>query len=541
MKKLYSVFLAILCGTTGFSQVPNHNVTLANNYVYTGQSLSNIWYYVDELGNEYALVGAQNGIAILNVTNPLAPVPVCQLSGPSSTWREIKTVGNYAYVTTESGSVGLQIVDLNPLPAAPTVSDVYYWTPTINSQTLSTIHALHAEAGRLYLYGSNIGAKGVIIADVSGTPTVPVYLGMWNVNYVHDGYVRNNKCYAGHIYAGQFSIMDVSNPASIPTAVPTQTTPGAFTHNTWLATQNDDTLYTTDEVNNSYLTSYDISNPGNIKELDRVQSQNAGGGSIVHNTHIIRKNNNDFAVTSWYKDGIVITDCGRPWNLINVAWYDTYTQGSGSGFNGCWGVCPFLPSGTIVASDMANGVFVLTPTYQRACYLEGTITDFVTGLPINGASVVINTISVNTTSISSGFYATGYHLSGNYTATYSKTGYFPQTVNVVLSNGVVTIQDIQLVPLNVGLSDTPSESDKISVTPNPFSGNASLYYDFHQGFTGGDILVKDLLGRTLLTYNVSDPTGAVVLDANLSPGTYLVHAFEHRHPIGKTVKFIKLN
>lgn len=447
MKKLITLLLTAGFASGVFAQAPNYNITLANNYVYSGQSLSNIWYYVDEFNNEYALVGAQNGISIVNVTNPNAPVQVCQLSGPSSTWREIKTWGNYAYVTTESGSVGLQIVDLNPLPAAPTVSNVYYWTPTISGDQLTTIHALHADAGRVYLYGSDVGVGGVLIADVSTTPTAPVYLGRWNQNYVHDGYVRNNKCYAGHIYDGWFSIMDVSNPASIPTGVPTQSTPGNFTHNTWLATGNDDTLYTTDEVNNSYLTSYDISNPANIKELDRIQSQNAGGGSVVHNTHILNVGGNDYAVTSWYKDGVVITDVGRPNNMVNVAWYDTYTQGSGGGMSGCWGVCPFLPSGTIVATDMSNGLFVLAPTYQRACYLEGVITDFVTGLPINNATTLINTINISDASDATGWYGTGYAVAGTYSVTYSKAGYIPQTVNVTLNNGQVTIQNIQLVPL----------------------------------------------------------------------------------------------
>ncbi|MCC7303179.1 MAG: choice-of-anchor B family protein [Bacteroidia bacterium] len=447
MKKILTIAAMVLLSLAGWAQAPNYNITLAANMTYSGQSLSNIWYYVDELGNEYALVGAQNGISIVNVTNPSAPVQVVQLSGPSSSWREIKTWGNYAYVTTEDGSVGLQIVDLNPLPAAPTVSNVYYWTPTINSQTLSTIHALHIDAGRVYLYGSNIGVGGVLIADISTTPTAPVYLGRWNQNYVHDGFVRNNKCYAGHIYDGWFSIMDVSNPASIPTAVPTQSTPGNFTHNTWLATNNDDTIYTTDEVNNSYLTSYDISNPNNIKELDRIQSQNTGGGSIVHNTHIINVGGNDYAVTSWYKDGVVITDVGRPKNMVNVAWYDTYTQGSGGGFSGCWGVNPFLPSGHLIASDINNGLFVLAPTYQRACYLEGVVTDFVTGLPINTASIVITTPNITSASDPSGWYGTGYAVAGTYSVTYSKPGYVSQNINVTLANGQVTIQNVQLVPI----------------------------------------------------------------------------------------------
>ncbi len=444
--KIYSFLLASLAGVAMLGQT-NLNVTLADQLVYTGQSLSNIWYYVDEFNNEYALVGAQNGISIVNVTNPANVVQVCQLTGPSCSWREIKTVGNYAYISSECGNGGLQIVDLNPLPTAPTMANVVNWTPTIMSTTMTTIHALHAEAGRLYLYGSDVGNGGVIVADVSTTPMAPVYLGNYNASYVHDGYVRNNKCYAGHIYDGWFSIMDVSNPASIPTSFPTQSTPGNFTHNTWLASGNDDTIYTTDEVGGSYLTSYDISNPGNIQELDRIQSQNPGSGSIVHNTHILNVNGNDYAVTSWYKDGIVITDCGRPNNLVNVGWYDTYTQGAGGGFAGCWGVNPFLPSGTIVVSDINNGLFVLSPTYIRACYLEGLITDFSTSAPINNATVTITTPNITDNSDATGFYGTGYATAGTYSVTYSKAGYISQTVSVTLTNGVVTIQNIQLVPL----------------------------------------------------------------------------------------------
>ena len=68
-------------------------------------------------------------------------------------------------------------------------------------------------------------------------------------------------------------------------------------------------------ITNSFLTSYDVSDPSNINELDKIQS-NAGSGSIVHNTHIINVNGNDFAVTSWYRDGSTITDVSRPHNMI---------------------------------------------------------------------------------------------------------------------------------------------------------------------------------------------------------------------------------
>src|SRR6185503_5322829 len=136
-----------------------------------------------------------------------------------------------------------------------------------------------------------------------------------------------------------------------PVLVATQVTPGAFTHNTWL-TDNSHVLLTTDEVSNAYLTAFDISDPFNITELDRIQSQFPGSGSIVHNTHV----RNDFAVTSWYRDGITVVDVSRPANMITTGYYDCNATLSGSGFNSVWGVYPYLPSGNIIISDIEQGL-----------------------------------------------------------------------------------------------------------------------------------------------------------------------------------------
>ncbi|MBK5283796.1 MAG: hypothetical protein JJE25_00200, partial [Bacteroidia bacterium] len=188
----------------------NLNITLGANLPYPGQPLANIWGYVDTVGNEYALVGAANGLSIVNVTNPNAPFQVIQIPGPVSDWREIRTWGPYAYVTSEGGG-GLQIVDLRNLPGTnlPAIN----WNPVISGTTLTTIHALHIDAGKIYLYGSNVGSGGILIASLTN-PVSPVYLGRYNVDYVHDGFVRNNKCYAGRIYAGECSVIDVSTPAT---------------------------------------------------------------------------------------------------------------------------------------------------------------------------------------------------------------------------------------------------------------------------------------------------------------------------------------
>ncbi len=442
MKKFLLISFAAISFISAQAQL---NLTVASQYIFgNNQSCSNIWGYVDGQGNEYALVGAEDGMAIVNVTVPTNPVLVTQIPGPSCSWREIKTIGNYAYITSECGSIGLQIVNLTNLPS--TNLAVATWTPNITQLggTLSTIHELHATGNKLYLYGHNLGNKGIIIADVTNNPMAPTYVGNYNGDYVHDGEVRGNTCYGAHVYGGYFSVMDVTNPAA-PVINQTQNTPNNFTHNTWTSTDGTK-LYTTDEVSNSYLASYDISNINNIQLLDRVQVT-PGSGSIVHNTYTINVGGNDYEVASWYKDGVVIVDVGRPSNMVVVGYNDIYPSGSGGGFNGTWGVYPYLPSGNIITSNIEDGLRVLAPTYVRACYLEGVVTDFVTTLPINAATITITSLNITDNSISNGNYGVGTATAGTYSVTYSKAGYISQTFNETLTNGNVTLRNVALVPL----------------------------------------------------------------------------------------------
>jgi choice-of-anchor B domain-containing protein len=428
----------------------NLNLVQRSHYPYPGKTCANIGGYVDGAGNEYALVGVSDGLSIVDVTNPAAPVEVKKIPNIDNLWKEVKVYGDYAYVTTEGGG-GLQIVNMSSLPNAAGV--VYHnWEPTIpgaGGGVLGSIHALHIDGHFVYLYGSNLFNGGAIAADLTD-PWNPVYAGVYEVGagnqaYVHDGYVRNDTLYAGHIYAGYFSIVDFTNK-SAPVEIANQFTPNNFTHNTWLSTDSK-ILFTTDEVDGSFVTSYDITDPTNIIELDRIQS-NPGSMSIGHNTHIIRVGGNDYAVTSWYKDGLTIIDAGRPGNLIQVGNYDNYA-GTGGGFQGNWGVYPYLPSGNIIASNIEDGLYVYTPTYERACYLEGTVTDSVTGLPINGAGIQILATSVLENSGISGNYATGLPSpGGTYSVTYSKAGYYSKTLTgVTLAPAAVTLRNVALSPI----------------------------------------------------------------------------------------------
>lgn len=471
MKHTFLPVFIFLFSAVAFAQ--NLNLTLKSHFPYAGQTLSNIHGWVDTAdGKEYALVGAQNGLSIVDVSNPSVPVEIIQIPGPSSSWREIKTVGNYAYVTTEDGNIGLQIVDLTNLPN--TNLAVATWKPLIGVDSLETIHALHADNGKVYLYGSNVGNQGAIIADVTTNPMAPVYLGSYDPRYIHDGYVRNDTLYAGHIYDGECSVVDVKNPAA-PNLLAIFQTPHRFTHNTWLSA-NSKICFTTDEKADTYLAAFDVSNLGNIFETDRIQT-NPGSNSIVHNTHIIQKGAIDYAVTSWYTEGVTIVDCSRPNNLVQVGKYDTDTTSTG-GFNGCWGVYPYLPSGTIVASDIDNGLFVFSPTYVRACYLEGTVKDCNTGNAVSGVNVSLQVVTPESNSYAditdyAGKYEVGIAAADTYLVVFSKPGYVSDIDTVVLSAGIVNVHDVLLCPLDL-FTYTGTVYDSLTIQGIP-NANVSIY------------------------------------------------------------------
>jgi len=442
LRLLFAPVVFLISAQALFSQ--DFNIQLRGTLDYPGQTLANICGYAKN-GQEYALVGASKGLSIVNVTNPANPVQVVQIPGPDNLWKEIKVYRDFAYVTSEGGG-GVQIVDLSKLPNPNLDYHNYTGTGEIAGQ-LNEIHALHIDetAGFLYTYGGNFSSARV--HDLKADPYNPVYAGKFDqLGYIHDGYVDNDTLYACHINTGIMSVVDMRDKAN-PVLLGSVETPSRFAHNSWLLS-NRTTVLTTDERVPSFLTAYDVSDPGDIRELDRF-STNDGNGSIGHNTHIL----NDWAITSWYTDGLNIVDAHRPENLVMVGQYDTWPA-TGAAFDGCWGVYPYLPSGNLIATNIPNTnggtgrLFVLTPTYQRACYLEGRILDGCTGQPLTGAEIKLNGTGIAPVKFSrnNGTFKTGQAQSGLVPVIVSKAGYISQLVNVNLVPGQVVELNLTLEP-----------------------------------------------------------------------------------------------
>lgn len=431
------IFCLLFLNSPLFSQVNIDSISHIDYQALHAANLNDVWGYVDEVGNEYAIVGTSKGTSIVDVTIPSAPVEIYWLPGSESIWRDPSVNGDFAYVTTEALD-GLTIIDLSPLPASTALPSTLYTGP-IGSPWQSAHTCFVDENGYAYIFGANRGNGGAIILDVQTNPMNPIEVGVFDDWYVHDGFVRNDTMYLAHISDGHFSLVDVTIK-SVPVLLGMQTTPGNFTHNIWPSTDGK-FVFTTDEISGAYIASYDITDPLNIFEVDRIQNS-PGQGVLPHNTHVL----NNYLVTSYYSDGITIHDITNPHNMVLVGSYDTYPTQTTS-YDGCWGVYPFLPSGTILAADITEGLFILAPTYVQAAYLEGNVIDALSSLPIANVAVQIIGNDQVDYSISNGDYATGILTDGSYSVTYSKVGYFPQTVNVTLTQAIIVLQNIQLVPI----------------------------------------------------------------------------------------------
>ncbi len=420
------------------------NMELVANVSYN-EDCNDIWGFVDPNGIEYAILGLRTATAVLSLEDPANPQQLAYIEGSSSTWRDMKHWGDFVYVTTDDGDDGLLIIDMSE---APTTITSRYWKPelTVNGETdsLERCHNLYIdENGYCYISGSReLNGGGVIIFDVHSTPGQPIYVGAADNRYSHDNFVRGDTLWSADINAGFFSVTDVSDKTN-PVTLAVQPTSFVFTHNIWMS---DDGKYafTTDEKKHAFVDAFDVTDLGNIKKIDSYRPKDTEGtGVIPHNTHYY----NGYLVTSWYTDGIKIIDAHKPDNLVEVGNYDTNTDYT-TGFHGCWGAYPFLPSGLMLASDIENGLFVFRPNLVRACYLEGKATDAVNLFPVSNVNVTIQSTFVNEAfSDLMGDYKTGLAQPGMYMATYSKSGYEPQTLPVTLVAGEITTQDVQLQPI----------------------------------------------------------------------------------------------
>jgi len=342
----------------------NKNVSLMS-HLHNYAAYSNIWGYTSDDGREYALLGANTGLSIIDITSPRLPVEVAFVPGPGPTsWREIKTWAHYAYVVSEGTSptkyTGIQVVDLSKLPQVSYHSA--YWDGVAAGNARAHTVAVDS-AGYLYIQGGTatlgggLNQGGVRILSLAD-PNAPVSVGLYTVFYVHDSFAKGNLLFCSNYYqGGHVDILDISDRTR-PKLLTTLAYPDGGSHNS-ATTEDGRYLITTDEKTGKTVKFWDIqvlwdNNPDNDNNIELVAEYIGDPAQIAHNVHV----KGHYAYISHYAEGVKVLDISNPRAPVEVGSYDTYPQ-SGSGFVGAWGVFPYFRSGNFVVSDMQTGLYVL--------------------------------------------------------------------------------------------------------------------------------------------------------------------------------------
>jgi len=353
-------------------------------------SASNLWGFADlDDGREYAVLGHRNGTAVYDVTNPGAPVLVGNVPGNASLWREVKVYQvadpgggphrAYAYVTTEAPNSGLQILDLSNLPAGVTLANTLMdfgssHTVMISNVDYATMAALPGREAFLFIAGANVAGGAYRIYSLTN-PAAPVLVTPppAGTGYMHDSTsmiirdARTTQCASGHdpcevlvdFNETTVDLWDVTDKAA-PFKLSSTTYPTAsYVHSGW-PTEDQRYIVVHDELDelrrglNTHIYTLDI---GSLAAPTLVTSYTGPLTATDHNGYA--KGNRYYV--SHYKRGLVIFDITNPTALTEIGSFDTYLSPTANtaGTDGNWGVYPFLPSGTILVSDIENGLFLL--------------------------------------------------------------------------------------------------------------------------------------------------------------------------------------
>jgi len=343
---------------------------------------NDVWGWTDPSnGREYALAGTRSGTGIVDVTDPAAPILLGKLltASGNSTWRDIKVYDNHVFVVSEASGHGMQVFDLTQLRGLTADGDREFTEDVLysgsGSETFGGAHdiVINEDSGFAYIVGSNSCNGGLHMVNIQN-PTSPVFSGCYSGNgYVHDAqcviysgpdsdYTGNEICITSN--GGTTVIVDVtdkSNPSFIANVNYPNT---GYAHQGWFT--EDQRFFIADDEADEFSNSF----PGtrtiifDFEDLDNPEVAFEHFGTVFtsdHNQYV----RGHYVFQSNYNSGLRILDLTNieGGTLSEAGFFDTYPSGNSPSYGGQWSNYPYFPSGTIIATDQDNGLFILTTTF----------------------------------------------------------------------------------------------------------------------------------------------------------------------------------
>ncbi|HEX9892796.1 MAG TPA: choice-of-anchor B family protein [Gemmatimonadales bacterium] len=350
-----------------------------------GIMLNDIWGWTDEASSrEFALVGRMDGTAFVEITDPSNPRYLGELplhaGAKPNLWRDIKVYKNHAFIVSDgAGPHGIQVFDLTQLLTALGGSRTF--TETAHYDKIASAHniAINEESGFAYPIGNSGGGEtcggALHMVDIRD-PRNPKFAGCYadpatgnaRTGYTHDAqcvtykgpdsrYTGREICFnASETAVGIADVTDKANPKPIAVASYPNT---AYAHQGWL-TEDHRYFYLDDEgdelsgtVPKTRTLVWDMTKldePVLVKEFLGTTS------ATDHNLYVRGR----YMFQSNYVSGVRVIDISDPTNPKETGYFDTVPFGENvPGFAGSWSNYPYFKSGTIIATSMREGLFIL--------------------------------------------------------------------------------------------------------------------------------------------------------------------------------------
>jgi choice-of-anchor B domain-containing protein len=330
-----------------------------------------------ETGREIAMYGRSNGTAFIDVTDPtdmkyFANLPTA--SSPSL-WRDIKVNGEHAYIVSEAGGHGMQVIDLVALLDLP-VDEVTQLSPDAYYDGFGNAHniMINEDTDFAYAIGTNTFGGGMHIMDIS-SPLNPTLVGSYDGSYSHDihpvVYNGPDQDYAGRevvfCFNGQsgIAIVDVEDKSDTQLISQLSYAQSGYTHQGWVSDDHrlcffNDEL---DEMNFGNNTRTYIMDIENLDAPSIIGFFEAPSEAIDHNLYVI----GDKIYQSNYLSGLRILDntAAASGTMELVGYFDTNPESDAPAFDGTWSNYPYFSSGNVGVSTMSH-FFMVQPSASIA-------------------------------------------------------------------------------------------------------------------------------------------------------------------------------
>ena len=332
---------------------------------------NDIWGWADaQVGKEYALMGMSNGTAFVDVSDPRNPVFLGRLPTETrdSAWRDIKVYRDHAYIVADNaGAHGMQVFDLRRLREVWGSQD---FSPDAVYDGFENAHnlAINEATGFAYAVATDTCGEGLHMMNLA-TPNNPLFAGCHDAARTHDtqcvvyrgpdgGHRGKEICFSSN--QDHFEVVDVTDK-SAPLTLSSSTYPElGFVHQGWL-TEDHRYFLLGDELDETRFDLSTRTHVFDVSDLDAPEHlfvHDLGTNAIDHNLYV--QGNRVFQAN--YTSGLRVLEFGdlATEDIREIAFFDTAPGRDDRSFQGAWSVYPYLPSGTLIVSDIGNGLFVLS-------------------------------------------------------------------------------------------------------------------------------------------------------------------------------------